>query len=145
MDFLVAHFQTAQKQRAVLDWKAPSFLLFHHCCLYNWDVWHVWSWQLEAPGPSTKAKLFNADVWEKCENICTMENVFLMCLSERLSACHVYLWCFPEPQKKPFLCLAIGVKLADSLHSESEHIGFLVEFSPKQSDFINVSNMEPKT
>lgn len=48
-------------------------------------------------------------------------------------------------KKKPFLRLAIGVKLADSLHSECEHIGFLVEFSLKQTDFVIVSNMEPKT
>ena len=36
-------------------------------------------------------------------------------------------------------------KLADPPHSECEHIGFLVEFSPKQNDFVIVSNMEPKT
>lgn len=145
-DFIVADFQTAEKQRAVLKWKIPSSLLFHHSCFYNQDVWRVWSWQLEAPGPSTKAKMFNAAVWKRCcEKICTMENVFLMCFCERLSACHVYLRCFPAPQKMPFLHFAIGVKQADSLHSESEHIGFLVEFSPKQNDFVIVSNMEPKT
>lgn len=99
-----------------MNWKIPSPLLFHHSCLYNEDVWCVWSWQLEAPGPSTKAKTFNAAVWEKkkcCEKICTVENVFLMCFCERLSACHVSLQCFQAPQKKPFLHLAIGVKLAD--------------------------------
>ena len=57
--------------------------------------------------------MFSAAVWGKRktgEKICTMENVFLMCFCERLSACHVCLRGFPARQKKPFLCLAIGGK-----------------------------------
>lgn len=58
-------FSDSWKQRAVLNSIVPFSLLFQQSCFYNQDVWRVLSWQLEAPGPSTKAKMFNAAVWEK--------------------------------------------------------------------------------
>lgn len=84
---------------------------------------------------STKAKLVGKKDMHYGEHI---HNVFLWapfcisCLRAQIS-------------EKAFFCLAIGGKLADFLHSECEHIGFLVEFSPKQNDFVIVSSMEPKT
>lgn len=64
-----------------------------------------------------------------CEKICTMENVFLMCFCERLSACHLYLQCFSTPQRENrFSVCSLWVTPAKWLQSERNTLPFQPNF-----------------
>lgn len=133
-------------QLKTMNWKVPSFLLFQCSCLYNQDVWCVWSWQAEAPGPSSKAKMFNGSVWGKLlwkdmHNGECISNVFLwapVCMSS------LFAMLLNTTERKPFLCLLSMSNTGKMVAKWKEHIALPAEFSPKQNNFVISNNMGPK-
>lgn len=104
-DPIVCDCQTAGKQRACFELNSPPLpFCFHHSCLYNQDAWRVWFWQLAAPGPSTKAKMFNSAaceemLWKDMHNGECFPNVFL-CAAVCMSCLFVMLPRTAEKKKK---------------------------------------------